>query len=275
MLYILTLNYNGEDKLKKLAPTLLDSLDGINFEWHIKDNASKDKSVDYLKSLDNNKIKILEYKDNSQNFAAGMNYLFNIIKPNDNDFILLLNNDIIFNDTTSIEKMMSIFNKDPDVGVVGAKLLYTDTNLLQHAGVIIDNNYNMPNHFRAKEVDDKNSSKNRLFQIVTGAVLLTKAKYYKHVCTSNKSGINGMDEEYHWAFDDVDLCLSILYCLKKKIVYCGKTNIFHEESASLKKNPVNKMFLKHNIIHLRRKWMNRWAQDHLEYATNPKYRLYE
>ena len=67
-----------------------------------------------------------------------MNYLFNIASPADNDTIMLLNNDVIFNDTTSINSMLNIMHKDPSVGVVGARLLYTGTNKLQHAGVVFD-----------------------------------------------------------------------------------------------------------------------------------------
>ena len=37
-------------------------------------------------------------------------------------------------------------------------------------------------------------------------------------------------------------------------MYCGKTNVYHEESASLKKNPVNKMMMPHNVSAFRKKW---------------------
>ena len=274
-LFILTLNWNGEEKLKKLAPSLTNCLSDIDFEWYVKDNASKDGSIDYLNSLNNDKIKVIKYKDNSQNFSAGMNYLFNEIKPKDNDLILLLNNDVVFNDSSSIKKMLSIIKNDPKVGVVGAKLLFSNTNLLQHAGVVIHDRIKMPLHFRTNENDDTNSSANRLFQIVTGAVLLTKAEYFRQVCTTNSSGLNGMDEQFHWAFDDVDLCLFINIVLKKKVVYCGETNIFHEESASLKKNPVNKMFMNHNVNLLQKKWLNKWSFDHPRYLKDVKHNLYK
>lgn len=274
-LYILTLNWNGEEKLKRLAPTLLKSLDNIDFEWYVKDNASKDASVDYLNSLNNEKIKVIQYHNNRQNFSEGMNYLFGTIKPNDDDLILLLNNDVLFNNTNSINKMISIIRKDSDVGVVGAKLLYTDSNLLQHAGVIIHHQYEMPVHFRAKEVDDNHSKTNRLFQAVTGAVLLTKAEYFRQACVYNKSGINGMDEQYHWAFDDIDFCLSIHYNLNKKIVYCGETSISHDESATLKKNPANLMFMNHNVNLLKNKWSKRWKIDHGLYKSSQKHNIYK
>lgn len=274
-LHIFTLNWNGEDKLKRLAPTLINSLDGIDYCWSIKDNASSDRSVNYLKSLNNKNINIFEYENNRQNFSEGMNYLFNATSTNDEDLILLLNNDVCFNDTTSISNMISLLKKDKNIGVVGARLLYTDTNKIQHAGVIFSKKVSMPTHFRAKQLSDNNDLENRIFQCVTGAVLLTKASYFKEACKDNKSGICGMDERFHWAFDDVDFCLSIRYNLNKKIVYCGKTNIFHDESASLKKNPSNLLFMNHNANLLKTKWSKRWVLDSDLYLNDPKYNIYK
>lgn len=274
MLHILTLTWNAADKLSKLKESLIPALNGIDYIWHIKDNASKDNTV-AIASTWGDKVKVYAYKDNLQNFAAGMNYLFNEAKPKDDDLVLLLNNDVIFNDTHSIKNMINIINKDSTVGAVGARLLYTDTDKVQHCGVVFNNRYKLPTHFRSKETSNEHDLKNRLFQVVTGAVLLTKGEYFRKVFENNPSGINGMDENYHWAFDDVDMCLSIKYNQNKKIVYCGKTNIFHEESASLKKNPTNRLFLKHNINYLTTKWFKTYVIDQDTYTKDPKYNLYE
>jgi hypothetical protein len=262
-LHIITLNWNGEDKLKHLAPSLVNSLNDIDYNWLIKDNASTDNSIDYLKSLNNKNIEIISYKDNLQNFSQGCNYIFNIANPKPNDLILLLNNDIIFNDKNSIKKMISLLKED--VGIVGAKLLFNNTKKIQHAGVVFHNKHKLPHHFRINEMDDLNSSKNRYFQAVTGACLLTKAEYY---ALSDK-----MDEKYHWAFEDIDLCLKINKFLNKKIIYCGDTNIFHEESATLKKNPVKNLFMQHNINYFFNKWTARYIVDHDTYLNNKNYNL--
>jgi O-antigen biosynthesis protein len=274
MLYLLTLTWNGCDKLTKLKESLIPALDGIDYTWLIKDNASKDDTLNVASNW-GDRVKLCPYHNNLQNFSAGMNYLFNIASPNDNDLVMLLNNDVIFNDTHSIHNMMSVINKDNSVGAVGARLLYTGTDRLQHAGVVFSNVHQTPTHFRLNEKTDGASKKNRLFQVVTGAVLLTKAEYFKRACSQNKSGISGMDENYHWAFDDVDLCLSIRYDMEKKIVYCGKTDIFHEESASLKKNPANQLFMGHNISYLKNKWLKRYTLDQDIYTKDVKYNLYK
>lgn len=270
-LILCTLNWNGKDKLEKLYPSLMSSLHDINYSWIIKDNASKDDSIAYLNSLNNPNVKVIAYHNNMQNFSEGMNFCFNEATPDDEDLILLLNNDVVFNDKKSIKNMINLIKKDDDIGVVGARLMFPN-NKIQHAGVIFDDNHKMPMHFRAHENFDNNAEKNREFQAVTGAVLLTKAKYYKQICT-NKDGTKGLDHAFIWAFDDVDMCLSIKYNLNKKIVYCGETNIMHEESASLKKNPVNKLFMNQNTNTFKNKWSSKIVLDKNSYK-DPFYKIY-
>lgn len=273
-IYLLTLSWNGADKLARLHQSLMPALEGLNANWIIKDNGSKDNTKQMVSEW-GDKVKLISYKDNNQNFSEGMNLLFSEASPSDNDLILLLNNDIIINDNQSIKQMITLLQSDKDVGVVGARMFYTGTDSMQHAGVVFNNSHRMPIHYRSGEKSDAHSEKNRLFQVVTGAVLLTKADYFKNTCATNKSGIKGMDEGFRWAFDDVDLCLSIKYNMEKKIVYCGKTDIFHDESITLKKNPVNKLFLTHNVARITEKWSQRYILDRNAYLADPKHNLYE
>jgi GT2 family glycosyltransferase len=273
MLNILTLTWDAANKLSKLHDSLIPALDGIDYKWFIKDNNSKDDTFALASSWGDN-IKVIKHKDNRQNFSEGCNLLFHEAAPFDNDYIMLLNNDVIFNDKDSIKNMLSIIKKDNSVGMVGARLLYTDTDQLQHAGVVFDPTYRTPMHFRARQKTDDDARRNRTFQVVTGAACITKAEYFRNAFDKYKSGIKGMDENYHWAFDDVDLCLSIKYNMKKKIVYCGNTQMFHEESGSLKKNPGNKLFLNHNLKYMFAKWNGRYTIDKETYTIDPKYNLY-
>lgn len=273
-LNILTLTWHAEDRLSKLHKSLMPALEGLSYDWFIKDNKSKDNTVEVASQWGNH-VKVIPYKDNMQNFSEGVNYLFNIAAPKDDDYILLLNNDVEIKDSESIKRMIDIMEKDKFVGAVGGRLLYTGTNKLQHAGVVFDPQFLAPIHYRLNEESDAAAEKNRLFQVVTGAVLLTKAEYFRNICTDNPSGMKGMCEGFRWAFDDVDMCLAINYNLHKKIVYCGKTEIHHEESASLKKNPANRLFMRHNINLLRSKWAHKFICDKNFYEKDLNYNLYQ
>jgi GT2 family glycosyltransferase len=271
---IFTLTWNALDKLTRLKESLIPALKDIDYEWFIKDNYSTDNTLSVASHWGKN-IHVIPYKNNNQNFAEGMNFLVETAKPNDKDLMLLLNNDIVFNDVNSIKNMIDIIKKNSKVGVVGARLLYLNSNKIQHAGIIFNDIDQLPFNFKDLQPNDEQAEKNRLFQSVTGAVLLTRTNLYKESCKTNRSGISGMDEQYHWSFDDVDLCLNIKYNMNYDIVYCGKTNIFHESSYSLKKNPANLLFFGHNIFHFRKKWANRYMLDQKKYIINPKYNLYK
>lgn len=273
-LFIFTLNWNGSDKLTALYPTLINNLSNIeNYEWWIKDNGSSDNSLNIIRSFNNDKVQILESGHNRDSFALGMNKLFQAANPDDDDIILLLNNDIVFNDKTSIINMMRLINRD-EVGAVGARLLYPNSDILQHAGVVFNVKHKLPVHWKAKQKSDKYDKLNREFQAVTGAVLMTKAIYYKQICTTNKSKIHGLNESYVWMYEDIDACLAIKYRLNKKIIFCGQTSISHEESASLKKNPINKPFIMQNVNFLIKYWGSFSKIDEPYYERNNNYMLY-
>lgn len=276
-LHILTLSWNGLTKLKTLKPGLYNNLDklyddtGIESQWYIRDNGSKDGTIKEIEHWQYNGfyIEACDIGHNKHNFSQGVNYLVDYAckidsnNKKENDLVLLLNNDIIFNDNSSLTKMVKLINDD--VGIVGAKLLYTGTSKIQHAGIIYSNQYggNAWN-YRRGETNDLNASKNRYFQGVTGAVLLTKLSLY------NKVG--GLSEDLNWAFDDCDYGLKILQ-LNKKIAYCGDVNIYHDESASLKKNPVNTLFINQNLKIFRNKWFGKYKIDHELYLKDSNYGL--
>lgn len=262
-LHILTLTWNGQDKIECLWPGLKENMDscGVQCTWHVRDNGSKDETIKFLEGKDNTVVYPIGH--NRDSFAAGVNFLFDKASPADDDFVLLLNNDVVFDEPNAIKKMIDL-QKKTSSDIVGARLLFTGTNSLQHAGVIFGPKYgNMPYHFRPGEMSDKNAEKDRFFQAVTAAVQLVSAKAFKEV--------GKMDEGYRWAFEDIDLCLKIGTLKSNNIAYCGGTKIFHDESASLKKNPVNKMFIGPNATYFKKKWFGKYKLDHDKYLKDPSY----
>jgi GT2 family glycosyltransferase len=248
MIRIFTLHWNAKLLLERLYNSLIPALEGLDYCWYIKDNGSSDGSKEFLESIKSEKIIPYYTGHNRHNFSEGMNILFDFAKPEDEDYILLLNNDVVFGDTTSIKKMISLF-KD-DVGIVGTKLLYPGTKKLAHSWIYFSKKYNyLPYHYKHGEEDNAETSKNREVEAITAAVLLTKAKYYKQ---------NPLDKLFFWCFEDVDFNLAIKYNMNKKIMYCGETLIYHEESVSLQKNPVNKLMMPANVKRFKDKWWGKY-----------------
>jgi exonuclease III len=167
--------------------------------------------------------------------------------------------------------MLKLIDID-NVGVVGARLLYSNTNKIQHCGVTFSNRHGLPYHFRAGEISNEQDMLNREFQAVTGAVWMTKTKYFENIC-KNSDGSRGLDQKYRWGFEDIAASLSIKYEMNKKIVFCGQTDIYHDESHSLNKNPQHKLFLQNNSQHLLQTWRSRYILDDHLYINNPKYNI--
>lgn len=264
MLHVVTLTWDGQEKIERLIPGLRDSMDyleqqkGIKSKWHVRDNGSKDDTVRIIRERMPG-ARIFEAGHNRHSFSQGVNSIAD--KVAEDDFLLLLNNDIQFIGEKNLFRMFDLMEKTKS-GAVGARLLYTGTDKLQHAGVIFAKRYNgLPFHYRPGEKTDEQAEKNRFFQAVTAACCLVRGSAWVRV--------KGLDEGYKWAFEDIDLCLKIGQ--QDKIAYCGKTKIFHDESATLKRNPVNQMFLSKNVQLFRKKWANKYKLDLETYEKNPNY----
>lgn len=279
-IYCLTLAWNNKKELSALYPTLkkaLSIIPGDKF-WMLRDNNSDDDTEELVSSWnDNDFVYYYKMDNNKANFSAGNNYLVKKAEEDllidwDNDYFLLCNSDITIDDSMSIKHMLDLAKND-DVGIVGARLLYpklphTYERRLQHAGVIFSPKYNYnPFHYRWQEVDNKFSRMNREFQSVTGAFMLVKASCWKD------TKAKGLDERYHWAFEDVCMNLDIHLLQHKKILYCGKTNITHYESLCLEKNNFNRKYMKHNVGMFKRMWNNKFDIDHYKYLNDPYYKV--
>jgi GT2 family glycosyltransferase len=267
MLKIFTLSWNGEEKLSSLYKSLLPCLKDIDWAWGIKDNGSKDNTAQLVSNWDDQRVKYFPYPNNTQNYSQGNNWLFDNMEIKDDDLILLLNNDIIFKDHTSLKNMIKIISNDKEVGIVGCKLNYEDRpNVIQHAGVLFHpQNIGTPFHYRAGEIEEARDRRNRYYPIVTGAVLLTTANIYKNI---------RFNEKLQWCWDDSYFSLDV-QDKGYKVVYCGETNILHSESASLKKNPVNKLFFTQNLKIFIDRWKDQIDKSLVQkYAQDQNFALY-
>src|SRR3989304_9769073 len=126
---IIILTYNNLDLNKRCIESVLKYSDG-DFEIIIVDNASKDKTPDYLRTLKNDKIKVI-LNDENLGFSKGNNLG---AKAASGEILIFLNND------TEVTKdwltpIIGQLQKE-SVGIVAPKLLYPNGKI-QHAGVVI------------------------------------------------------------------------------------------------------------------------------------------
>ena len=147
------------------------------------------------------------------------------------DYLLFLNNDIEIIERDWLTAMLEAIAL-PDAEVVGAKLLYPDTGLIQHAGDVIGFNgiAGHDHQFFPEKTDGQINAGHqhalgviRQSMAVTAACMLVRRKIFELV--------EGFDENLHIGFGDTDLCLRIqdagYQCL-----FTPFARLIHHESAT-------------------------------------------
>ncbi|WP_177201647.1 glycosyltransferase family 2 protein [Butyrivibrio proteoclasticus] len=162
------------------------------------------------------------YKLQEFNFSAMCNQG---VRNSTGEYLLFLNDDIEAKKDGWLREMLSQAQLG-HVGAVGAKLIYPDTDLIQHAGIA--NVRRGPVHKLQKMHDVKNHyfGYNRGVHNnigVTAACLLISRKKY--------NDIGGFPEELKVAFNDVDFCYSVIEAGYYNVC-CNHIYLYHHESLT-------------------------------------------
>jgi len=195
-----------------------------NYEIIVLDNQSELPATQrYFSHIGRNpQVKVVRYQK-PFNFSAINNFGARIARG---EYLLFLNNDTEVINGEWLEEMLGLAQL-PEVGAVGAKLLYPN-HTIQHAGVVLgiggiaghSHKYILdatPGYFSLKDVVREYSA------VTAGCLLIEKHKF---------DMVNGFDEEYAVAFNDVDFCLRLG---EKGLanVYTPYARLFHHESVSV------------------------------------------
>lgn len=221
---IIILNKDHKKDLKRCIDSILEKTTYENYEIIIVENNSKTKEIfKYYKELEKNeKIKIVEYKEQGFNYSRLNNFG---VKNATGNYIVLLNNDTEIITKDWIETMVGNCQRK-DVGIVGAKLLY-ENDTVQHVGVVLGLT-GVAGHVNLGIGADEIGYMGRNiitqnYSAVTGAMLMISKEDYEK--------IGGLDEEFPVAYNDVDLCLKIRK-LGKVVVMNPFVEAYHYESKT-------------------------------------------
>ncbi len=182
----------------------------------VVDNASTDGTADFLRSeAAAGRIRCLTNQKN-QGFAHACNQGAEAARSS---LVVFLNNDTRV--TASWAEAMAQAAMLPDVGIVGARLLYPDGRI-QHAGIEFING--IPDHpHRRAEAAAPAVNQFRELDMVTGACFLM----HRDLCRQ----LAGFDETYQNGVEDIDLCLRTR-AAGRKVVYEPKAVVYHLEGQS-------------------------------------------
>jgi GT2 family glycosyltransferase len=193
-------------------------------------------------------VRIVPYHG-TYNYAAMNNAAIDLATG---DVIALLNNDIDMLDPEWLGEMVS-HTLRPGVGIVGAKLLYSDCRV-QHAGIVLGPGPHIGHVQRLAGREDLGYFGQlalvRDFSAVTAACLVSR----KAVLIE----IGGFDSvNLAVAFNDVDLCLRA-GDYGYRVVWTPFAELFHLEGASRGSDelPEHQMRFRRELQHLYRTWAN-------------------
>jgi len=215
------------DKPELIGPCvegLLNRTDYPSFEVVIVDHESREAETLALfeRFSKDSRVKIIRYSG-PFNYSAINNAA---IAQCESPLICLLNNDIDVISPGWLKEMVA-YAILPEVGAVGAKLLYPDDRV-QHCGVLLRGD-GVGSHFHHFANRDSlghggHAVLATTVSAVTGACLLVRKEVFHEV-----GGLNECDLPV--AFNDVDLCLKIKRAGYRNVMV-PQAELYHHESAS-------------------------------------------
>jgi GT2 family glycosyltransferase/uncharacterized protein YbaR (Trm112 family)/SAM-dependent methyltransferase len=216
---------NRLEMLEKCLPPLLEDTDYPDFEVILVDNDSDEAVQDYYRRLQSEyapeRLRVVDYPGQF-NYNTANNLGASQARG---ELLLFLNNDIQALDSGWL-KEMSRWAERPEIGAVGAKLLYPQ-GTIQHAGVVMGMGaYAGHVFFQAPaEANGPFGSVDwyRDYNAVTAACLMTRRQVFEET--------GGFDESYQLAMSDVELCLRIRRA-GYRIMYTPYARLIHYEGST-------------------------------------------
>jgi O-antigen biosynthesis protein len=238
------------DLLARCVEGVLHRTDYSNLELLIVDNGSIEPATQALFeqfTREENRVRILHHPG-PFNYSALNNTAARTAKG---EILLLLNNDIDVIGPGWLRELASQALR-PDVGIVGAKLLYPNEQV-QHAGMVLGPEGIVVHLYRYARRNDPGHSG----QLVTPRTLLAVTGACVAIRRSVFFEVGGLDElNLPVVFNDVDLCLRLGH-YGYRIVWTPFAELFHLECASRgfdSDDPAKRQRADREWGHMRKTW---------------------
>lgn len=253
----------------ELLRTCLEGVAATNYPGPVEvlviDNGSDETAtLSYLAALDPAFARVLHHPG-PFNFAQMNNTALGVATG---ELVCFLNNDIEMRDPNWLA-IMACQALRPDVGAVGARLLYPDGRI-QHAGVVLGIGGGAAHAHRLLDPDEEGYFQRhalpQFVSAVTAACLVARR--------DRVIAVGGFDaENFAVAFNDVDLCLR-LNAQGWQSFYEPRATLIHHESVSrgFDRDPVGAARLAGELAALKARWRTgdvRQAYDGTAPAVDP------
>ncbi len=237
---IITINYNQTQATYELLQSIKD-ISYVNYEVIVVDNNSKENPKPLINALFPEVTVILSNKN--LGFAGGNNLGVAAAKG---EYFFFVNNDTELTKDV-IEKLLAMFDKVPNLGMVSPKICYYDEpNRIQYVGFTRMNPYTARNTTIGEhEIDNGQYSQPTPTPYAHGAAMLVKRSVTEHV------GL--MAETFFLYYEELDWCERIRKA-GYEIYVEPNALIYHKESLSVGKLSALKTYYitRNRILFMRR-----------------------
>jgi GT2 family glycosyltransferase len=218
-------NRNAAAVLTQCVSGLREGTSYPDRELVIVDNGSTEPAVlELYRSLEREGRAVIVPFDRPFNFSAACNAGAAAARG---DLLLFLNNDIEIIHPDWLDELVR-WAQLPDVGIVGAKLLYPDRTI-QHAGVVFG--LGLVGHIFSRAPEGTSSLFGsddcyRNYLGVTGACQMMRKDVFIR--------LGGYDERFRLSFSDIVLCMEA-WKAGLRVVYTPHARLLHHESYTRKR----------------------------------------
>ena len=173
------------------------------------------------------------------------------------EYIYFLNNDTELKQD-AISHLLSVLERDPQVGAVGSKLIYPDSSLQEAGGIIFADGSGW-NYGRQDNALSPQYNYTRPVDYCSGASLMVRK--------SALAALDGFDTDLAPAYyEDTDLCLAMRHRLGLKVIYQPQSEVVHYEGISCGKDLTSGIKRYQSINH--NKFVTKWSEQLSNYPGN-------
>jgi hypothetical protein len=238
-IFAVVVNYRRQkDTIECLESLFRSKIKDKEFKVVLVENESRETEVKKFKQL----FPALDVIENKQNcgFAKGNNIGIKYSLEHGADYLVLINNDAIVK-KDSISKLIEVFKKNPDVGIVGPKIYFAEGfeyhkqrynqkelgKVIWYAGGKVDWGNILGSHRGLDEVDKGQYNKAGTTEFVSGCCMAVKKELFKK--------IGYLAEEYFLYMEDLDFNIRSQKA-GFKIYYQPDAIVWHKNLGTTKKS---------------------------------------
>ncbi|MFN2609546.1 MAG: glycosyltransferase [Actinomycetota bacterium] len=243
---IIILTWNALEYTKMCLETLQRVTRHDSFRVIVVDNGSVDGSIEYLQDLD-----FITLIQNGENLGYTKGCNIGIRATSTDEDVILMNNDILVNDSDWLSKLQSVAYSEQSVGVVGTRMVDPEGRL-NHAGSYMPPIKLYGHQIGGGELDIGQYTTDREIECTIFALA-----YLRRDCIE-KVGL--LDEDLFAYFEDTEYCFRASR-LGFKIMYAGGVSPVHHHNTSTRENKVDfwSIYLKSRDV-FKKKWSH-WLEE--------------